>query len=811
MDLLSHEFRHCARSLVRRPAFTAAAVATLALGIGANIAIFSVVYAVLLRPLPFADPGRLMALWETNPERGWTRAQVAAANFLDWREQAEGFSAMAAHNDWLVERTLPVDGQPQVVRGNEVTGSFFEVLGVAPLHGTTFREEHTWAGGEPTVVLSHGLWQRLYGGDPEILGGVLELDGTDHTVLGVMPPSFRYPFRDADVWLPVAWDPGLRQQVRFRRAHGMRAVARLAPGVSREEAAAELALIARRLEAQYPETNTAMGNGLMPLHEWIVGDTRLALKLLMTVVGFVLLIACANVANLLLARGTTRRQEMALRTALGASRRRLLAMGLVESLMLAVLGGVSGLALGAWGVRPLVALSPETLPRIDEVSLNAPVVLFTLCVSLVTGLVFGALPAWRAAGGTGQRHRVPAAGRRPSAPRRPLPSTAFLVTAQIALTLPLVVGAGLMVRTLGHLSRVEPGFEAEGTLVAKIALPATRYGNRPQVAAFFGRLLEEVRAAPGVGAAAVSSRLPFGNQRWSSDFTVDGWPADRYGVGVRHDEISEDLFRTMGVPLLRGRDFSTTAGASGGPTVIINRALADRFFPDEDPIGRRVTFSRQASDTSVWRTIVGVAGNVRRESLSLEEEPSFYAPIFQDPTRSAHLLVRSDLPPEALLGTLRERLRGVDPALPLFDVTSLEDQLARAVATERFLLALLGVFAAVALTLAVVGVLAVVSYGTLRRRREFGIRLALGATRKTILSLVLRRGLAPVFAGIALGLAASALLTRSLASFLFEVRPLDPFTFTAVVAVLVTAAVVACALPARWATRVDPAQTLRAP
>ena len=809
MSNLAHEIRHAARSLLRRPLFTVVAGLALALGIGANVAIFSVVQAVLLRPLPFEDPDRLVVIWETNPERGWTDAQASSANYLDWREQAKSFEGMAAYNDWLTERTILAGGEPSMLQASEVTGSFFQVLGQLPALGTGFDEADTWAGTEPSVILSHGLWQSLYGGDPEILGQALELDGDAYRIRGVMGEGFRFPFPDADLWLPTAWDRANLEQAWFRRAHGMRVVGRLAEGVDERQAAAELAAIAEGLEEKYPATNTRMGNGLGSLHSWMVGDTRLPLLVLMAAVGFVLLIACANVANMLLARGASRRGEMATRSALGASRRRLLALGLAESLLLALGGGALGLLLGAWGIQPLLALSPEGLPRVEELSLDTGLALFALGATLFTGLAFGLVPAWRAASvdrlaGTGGWSRGASSGRRS---RR---STAFLVAAQVTLTLPLVVGAGLMVRTLEGLSLVEPGFNPQSTLVASVALPSTHYQDDAQVAAFYRELLVEVRALSGVENAALSARLPFGNQRWSSDFVAEGWPADRYAVGVRHDEISPGLFRTMEVPLLRGRDFSEADGLQPPAVVIVNRVLAERFFPGEDPVGRRVTFDREPGENSIWRTIVGVVDNVHRESLALEEKPSFYAPVFQDTTRRVHLLVRTAGKPEAFVGSVRSVLESLDPALPLFEITTLEETVAASVATERFLLALLGVFALVALVLASVGILGVVSYATMRRKREIGIRVALGAERSSIVSLVLRRGMAPVITGILLGILSSLLLSRSLQSFLFEVAAYDPWTLGVGITLFLIVSLAACALPARWAARLDPARTLNA-
>lgn len=805
-DVLFQNLRFATRSLRRQPAFTVVAVAALALGIGASIAIFTVFHAVLLRPLPFRDPGRLVAVWEKNPERGWNQAEVAAANYLDWRSRVRSFVDMAAHNDWLEELVLVAEDGPAVVNGNEVTGNFFDVLGVAPVVGDGFEDSHTWAAGEPVVVLSQGFWKRRFGGDMGVVGGTLELDGVNHRILGVMPEGFAYPFADAELWLPVRWDPENRQQMWFRRAHGMRVIGRLADGISLEEAEAELAAIAAQLESEYPETNRMMGIGVTPLRDWVVGDAARPLLILMAAVGCLLLIACTNVSNMLLARGTARGNELRIKSALGGGRRRLLIEGLTESLLLAGAGGTLGLALGTAAIRPLLAMSPGGLPRIEEIRVDTAIVWFAVAISVGSGVVFGSVPAWR--GASVESRDGMSLGTR-GASRRTSGATAFLVGAEVALTLPLVVGAGLMVRTLSHLSRVEPGFVTDNVLVARISLPATRYEDDVRLASAYRELLESVGTIPGVEAAAMSSRLPFGNQRWSSDFTVEGWPADRFGINVRHDEISPGLFRTMGVALVRGRDFDAGDGLDTPLVVIINQALADKYFPGQDPVGKRVTFNRIPDADSLWRTIVGVVGNVRRERLGLEEEPSFYAPVLQDSARVMHLLVRWEQDPLTLVEAVRERVRAVDPTIPLFDVTTLDAVVASSVARERFLLSLLAGAAAIALALATVGIFGVVSYSTTRRIREIGIRVALGARTLSVVALVVRGGMGPVFVGVVAGVLAAALSARAMSSLLFEVEPVDPLTFFAVVALVLLAALSACAVPARWATRIETASALR--
>ena len=813
MDSLLQDLRYALRMLAANPGFTVVAVLALGLGIGANTAIYSVVHAVILEPLPFAEPDRLLAIWERNPERGWDRAQAASANYLDWQAQATSFVDMGAHNDWLVDLPMSAGGDPEMVFANEVTGNLFTVLGVEPSLGSGFEPSDTWAGGSPKILLAHAFWERRFAADPDIVGRQLELGGVSRTVVGVMPPGFTYPLAflagqgempDIDAWVPTGWALDRRQQVSFRRAHGMSVVGRLRDGVTIEEAEAELDAIAARLEVEYPATNVAMGTGVTPLREWVVGDHDLPLLIMLAAVGFVLLIACANVANMLLARATSRRAEMAVRQAMGASRARLLRQGLTESLLLSGAGGALGIIAGTWGINVLLRLGPE-LPRLDRVGLNLAVLGFTAGAVLLTGLVFGTVPAWKAAA----RADAAPATRGASAAPATRHGGRLLVAAEVAMALPLVIGAGLMFRTLVELRDVDPGFDPSNTLVAEIQLPPSSYPDDTAAINFWSALYPTLEEIPGVESAAMSSRLPFRNQRWSSDFSAEGWDADRFGINVRHDETSPGLFETMRVPIVRGRAIDETDRASGVPVVVINQALADRYFADRDPIGVMITFDRVPSESSFWRQIVGVAADVRREHLALEEQPGFYAPVLQDTTLHLYVLLRTTGEPTAVVPALRERVRALDPGLPVYGITTLAAVHDEATATERFLLTLLGAFAFVGLALATVGIYGVISYTTSRRTREIGIRLALGARVPDVMRMIVAGGMAPVLVGIALGAAGAIAVGRVMASLLFGVTPYDPWTFATVTALLAAVALLACIVPARRVTRVDAATALR--
>lgn len=802
--------RHALRALGKAPTLTVAAVLTLALGIGANTAIFSAVNAVILRPLPFHDPARLVMLWEENPDKGWNRNVVAPANALDWREQVQGFEDVAAYNGFPGSTTLTgMPGEePRRAAVARVTGNFFAVLGVRAQLGRMFRDDETWSSQPRVAVLSDQLWRERFGADRGVIGRTVQLEGVDYQVVGVAPPSFVFPDESVELWLPTRWNAEDRSQLWFRRAHWLHAVARLRPGVSLERADAELQTVVRRLQLLYPETNTHMGAGMTPLHQYLVGDTRLPLLVLLSAVSLLLLIACANVGNLLLVRAAGREREAALRLALGAGRGRLVRQALVESLVLSALGGVTGLALGWWGTRVLLALQPAGMLPTRDVGVSWGVLGYVMLATVTSGLLFGIAPAlWGA-------RRAPAevlqeGGRSGSDSRRMRRWGDALVVAEVALALVLTLGAGLLVRSLQQLRGVDPGFDANGTLAASISLPGTRYDSEAKVSAFFALLLERARALPGVEGSTAVSTLPLSGTEWTSDFAIAGRAADDYGTEVAHREIVPGYFHTMRVPLVAGRDFTRDDRADAQRVVIINDVLAKRYFRGENPIGQKLAFDRIPDSSSVWRTIVGVVGSEHQVDMATEARIEIFAPLAQDPRGEMNVVLRTESDPAALAPALRRLVQEMDPSLAIGGVRTMAQVRAESLALQRFLTTLLTTFAAIGVLLALIGVYGVMAQLARRRSREMGIRIALGASGARIERMVVFHALALVAMAIALGTLLALVATRALGALLFHVAPLDPATFIAVPTLLALTAVLATWFPARQASRADPAVVLR--
>jgi putative ABC transport system permease protein len=803
----AHDLRFAARALARNPGFSLVVALVLALGVGANTAIFSAVNAVLLSPIPGVHrPDRLVQVWEENEEKGWHKQVAAPANYLDWRAGVAAFTDVAGHNG-TGPLALTGEGSPEIVQAGWVTGNFFEVMGVRAALGRTLREEETWADAPAVVVLSDGFWTRRFARDPAVVGRTLMLNDQPYEVVGVAPPGFAFPGEVLDLWMPGRWQRAAVQEVWFRRAHFLSVIARLEDGVTPEEANAQLQVVVQRLQRDYPETNRVMGAGLTPLQEFLVGDARAPLLILLGATALLLLLACANVANLMLVRAAGRAREIALRAALGAGRGRIVREQLAESLLLAGLGGALGVVAGFAGVRALAALRPPDALRLDDVALDARVLAFALVVTLASGVLFGIAPALR-----GARTDAGATlkdGARTTGGRGTRRASQLLVVTEVALALLLVTGAGLLLRSFVALRRVDPGFSVTDRVAVAISLPAARYAEETDVLAFLDALMPRIERLPGVLGATYTSRLPLQGFAWTNDFAVEGRGPDEYGSEIAHRPVAPDYFDVLGVPLLRGRAFDETDGASGEHVIIINETLSRRFFANEDPIGRRLAFDRVPNDSSVWWRIIGVVGDQRQHGLNVPAQIEAYEPFRLAYQRFFYVVLHTRGDPAPSLEGVRAELAAVDPLLPVMSVERLEDVYATALGRDRFLLTLIGVFAAVALLLATVGVYGVTAEAAKRRTREIGVRVALGARAGGVAALILRQGLALAAAGITLGLVAALAGTRLLASVLFGVSARDGLTFIAVPAVLALAAALACVLPALRAARLDPVRALR--
>jgi putative ABC transport system permease protein len=807
VDMLWQDVRFGLRILLRRPAFTLMAILTLAIGIGATTAIFSVVHGVLLKPLPYREPARLVQVWETNPLRDWTEANVAPANLLDWKARNHVFEDVAFYvgsdtrEAGFTSQTLAGAGDAEHVSSLRVSPNFFTVLGVAPSLGRTFRAEEATPGRHRVVILSHDFWQRRFAGDASIVGSRVRLGAFDYEVAGVMPAAFRFGAGHVDLWQPLAYDVADFQTT--RQAHMLRVVARLKPGVSLERARAEMTAIAAALEREYPDTNTKMGVGLGPLDDWFVGGVRTPLIVFLAAVAFLLLIACSNVANLMLAQAVGRRREMAVRTALGAGRLRLVQQLMTESVLLSIAGGALGLLCARWGVDAFLALSPPNLPRLNDVRVDIPVLIFSAALTSATAFAFGLIPALHVAGMN--RSAAVAGGRgttsRGRATRR------LLVAAQVALAFVLVVGAALMMRSLVRLERVSPGIDTSHLLTARITLHSG-YDDDEKAVAFFDRAVDAVSAIPGVRAAGAATRLALDGATWTGDLSVEGRP-EVWGRELRHKTVVPGYFDAVGLPLVGGHDFSAFDTPKAPSVVIVNQALRRAFFGGQNPVGHRISYTKPSRPPR-WRTIVGVVADEKQDGLASATRPEAYDALRQSPENDMTIVVRTSGDPGALGALVRHAVRGVDPTVALYDVKTMEARLGASVARERLSGWLLTAFGAVALLLAAVGVYAVVAFSIRNRLREIGVRLALGATRRDILWLGLLDGMTPAAIGVGIGFALALGLTRLVSSLLFDTTPTDPLTYAVAAVALVGVALLASYLPARRATRVDPVTVLRA-
>jgi putative ABC transport system permease protein len=812
MESLLQDLRYGFRMLWKSPGFTLAAVLALVLGIGANTAIFSIVNAVLLRPLPFPQSERLMVVAETNPSRGVKRSAVSYPDFADWREQNHVFERMASYHD--SDFILTGSGEPLRVQGAVVNADLFPLLGVAPKVGRNFvAEEDKPSESGRAVILSHALWQKQFSADPNIINRAITLDQKSYTVVGVMPEGFQFPIENSpiELWTTVAVDMTGSEPMSVQRgAHYMNVIGRLKPGVTEAQARADLDTIGSRLSQQYPDTNAHRGVDIIPALESLVGDVRPALLILLGAVGCVLLIACANVANLLLARATTRHKEIAIRSALGASRLRVVRQLLTESILLAFAGGALGLLVALWGADLLVKISGDEVPRAAQIGLDARVLGFTLLVSLGTGILFGLAPALQAskfdltsslkeggrssAEGAGGRNRV----------------RSVLIVAEVAIALVLLVGAGLLVQSLRRLQQVSPGFDPSNVLTLTVSLPEVRY-NTQQQADFYRQLRERVTALPGVVSASVVNPLPLSGDRMGVTFETEGRPLPKSELPVTElRTITPDYFRTMSIPLIKGRDFTERDDKSATGAIIVNEAFAQKYFPQEDPLGKRIKPGISTDDTKpIMREIVGVVGNVKHKSLSAAPDPEAYLPTAQVPFDSMILVVKTAPDVRSLINAVRGEVRALDKDLPVYNVKLLEDYVAASVAQPRFNTLLLTVFASLALVLTAVGLYGVMSYSVIQRKHEIGLRMALGAQVSDVFKLVVGQGMTLVLIGIGLGLIGAFALTRLLANLLYGVSSIDPTTFIGISLLIAMVAFIACLVPARRATKVDPMVALR--
>jgi putative ABC transport system permease protein len=807
MDALWQDLRFGVRMLLRSPLTAGLALLTLALGIGANTAIFSVVDGVLRQPLPLPHPERLIRVIDSNPTHGLPRFGSSALNFRDWREQSHSFESLAAFRSDTYN--LSAAGTPETLVGGDVTWDFFRVLGVRPALGRFFRPEEDRPGAARVAVLSQALWRSRFGGERGVLGRRVLLDGLAHTVIGVAPPAAAAVFPQVAVWVPQAAD---YQQ--WRSSRHLQVVGRLRAGTSLARAQAEMSAIAARLERQYPADNLGWGVLLQPLHEVMVERIRPALALLRLAVWAVLLIACANVASLLLARLASREREIAMRSALGAGRGRLARQIVVESVVLFAAGGALGLVLAAWATPALVALYAGAIPRAEAIGVDGRVLAFSLIVTLAAGLLVGQVPAFGLLLGSDRHRALKEGGLAMAGSRRGRRLRSVLVLAEVALALTLLVGAGLLLRSFARLQAVDPGFAPRGLLGVALSLPEATYGGNalPRRVAFQRQALARVRSLPGVTAAATVYPLPFSGRDYLDSFLVEGRPrpspADLPAVAV--SAVSPGYFQALRIPLLRGREFGEQDDAAGPPAAVVSRAIAGRFWPGEDPVGRRISFDLKAPAGGVrWWTVVGVVGDVRSQSLGLEPEANIYRCQLQWPRWDLWLVARTAGDPGSLAAPVRRALQAVDPDLPLDRIHTLPELVDRSLAERRVRTLLLSLFGGLALILAAVGIYGLISDSVTQRTHEIGIRVALGAGRAQVLGLVLRQGMGLVGAGLAAGLAGSWLAARLLADQLFEVSAGDPLTFAAMVLVLAAVALAAHWVPAQRATEVAPLEALR--
>jgi putative ABC transport system permease protein len=808
METLFQDLRYGMRMLVKNPAFTIVAVITMALGIGANTALFSVVNGVMLKSLPFTEPDRLFFSLETNAKFPSPGVSASSLNYRDWKEQSRSFETLSARQGFT--GNLTSSEQPEKIQGEKVTWDYFPTLGVAPLAGRAFTEDEDKPGGTPVILLSKGLWQRRFGGNPAIVGQPIPFNGQSATVIGIMPNDYR---PNIEFWVPLA----ITYQNADRNLHNIQVIGRLAAGVTQEQAQSEMATIAAGLIEQYPDSNAGWGIALVPFKDLVTFNIRPALMLLLGAVGLVLLIACANVANLLLARAASREKEIAIRLALGASRGRLIRQVLTESVLISVIGGAVGVLIALWGTEALVSLNQQGIPRAGEISIDGRVLGFALLVSVLAGMLFGFVPAFQASK-PNLNETLKESGKSSSGNARGHLIRSTLVVVQVALAFVLLIGAGLLIKSFSELQQVNVGFNRERLLTMQVSLPPAQYPRDTDVIGFYREATSKLSALAGITSASAISQAPLAGGGPQFVFAVEGRPLPTPSEApiASYRVVMPDYFQTMNIPLIKGRAFTEADDQNALQTVIVNQNMADLIWPGEDAVGKRVTVGVPLPDEQPdWAVVVGVVGNVKHTAIQGETGMQMYQAVAQSPFLALNLgrtmtfILRSQIETTSLVAPARSIFAGLNSTLPISNVKTMETIIQDSVAPFRFNMFLLGLIATIAILLTVVGVYGVMNYAVAQRTREIGIRMALGAQPGQVRSLILKQGLVLSVAGLGIGVGASLIFMRFIASLLYGVSTTDPVIFIAVALGLTAVSMTACYVPARKATKVDPLIALR--